>query len=352
MGKLDFDIIIVCVEILMFVRHNIEVFPLKTFFQNGLQRDLQFFAEESDGFCIQEIDNNTVDPYIYLGDSIRCEIDSELVSLYDKLRDLFFPDTDKYYSQLNLMPIFVQTAGQDSDCGLTADSFCKLMDIHKSMPEIYRYLYLVDCQFLIGTIQNLLSGMEDEFVDYFIKISSIKDSQHIEALNTTYFVMSRSVRNISSLLESYFIKAYSILDMFCKLVYELENPMDDFSCYKKMKSSGLLWGDRKKLNINGAKHTVFEKCDLISSIEALRNEVVHNGSWELNPKVFIVLKEGLVAERFMLFPDIEQGHLATVKNRKHFFGKGEKVNSILPQIHMKYLNLILNTAQTLKWKNV
>lgn len=332
-----------------FKRQIIEVTTMKTFCQNGIQRDENFFVEESDGFCIQEMENSSVDPYIYPGNSIKYELDAELVSLYDKLRDLFFPDTDKYYSQLYSMPIFVQAAGQDSDCGLTADSFCKLIeeDLFKTMPDFNRYLYLVDCQFLIGTIQNLISGMEDAFVKYYVKISKIKYSFQTENLNTTVITMSQSVRSISSLLESYFVKAYSILDMFCKIVYEFENPMDDFSCYKKMKSSSVLWGERKKLKINGTNKTVFERCDLISIIEALRNEVVHNGSWELNPKVFIVLNEGLEVERFMLFPDIEQGHLATVKNRRHFFGKGEKVNVILPQIHMKYMNRVLNTAKML-----
>ncbi|MCO1602102.1 hypothetical protein [Desulfosporosinus nitroreducens] len=109
----------------------------------------------------------------------------------------------------------------------------------------------------------------------------------------------------------------------------------------------LFLGTRKDLKINGTNQTVFEKCDLISTIEALRNEVVHNGSWELNPKVFIVRNEGVDVERFMLFPDIEQGHLATVKNRRHFFGVGEKVNDILPKIHMAYMNRVLNTAKAL-----
>ena len=319
---------------------------MRTFFQNGLQRDLQVCVQESDGFCIQEMEVPSVDPYIYPGDSIKYDIDAELVSLYDKLRDLFFPDTDKYYAQLHVMPIFVQSAGQDSDCGLTANCFSKLLDSHKTMPEIYRHMYLVDCQYLIGTIQNLLNGMDDAFVNYFVKTSGIESSARIEA-DTTYWITSMSVRNISSILESYFTKAYSILDMFCKLAYEFENPMVDFSRYKKMKSSGLLWGDRKKLAINGTSLTVFEKCDLIRTIEALRNEVVHNGSWELNPKVFIVLHDGREIERFMLFPDIEQGRLVTVKNRRHFFGKGEKVNIILPQIHVRYQNLIFSTAQML-----
>lgn len=30
-------------------------------------------------------------------------------------------------------------------------------------PNFFKHLYLVDCQFLVGTIQNLLCGMEDSF---------------------------------------------------------------------------------------------------------------------------------------------------------------------------------------------
>ena len=97
--------------------------------------------------------------------------------------------------------------------------------------------------------------------------------------------------------------------------------------------------------MNNTLGTVFEKCDLISTIESLRNEVVHNGSWELNPKVFIAFERGFIRERYMLFPDILQGHLATVKNRRHFFGDGTKVNEILPQIHTNYRLRILNTLK-------
>ena len=40
--------------------------------------------------------------------------------------------------------------------------------------------------------------------------------------------------------------------------------------------------------------------------------------------------------RTMLFPDIQQGRLSAVKNRKHFFSDGTKVNDILPKIHKEY----------------
>ena len=86
---------------------------------------------------------------------------------------------------------------------------------------------------------------------------------------------------------------------------------------------------------------LFEKCDLVSIIESLRNEVVHNGTWELNPKVFIKFKDELPVERYMLFPDIAQGHLATVKSRNHFFGSGTKVNQAFPKIHSAYRKRLL-----------
>ena len=112
-----------------------------------------------------------------------------------------------------------------------------------------------------------------------------------------------------------------------------------------MKCADVLWGTRKKLTINGMPGTLFEKCDFISTIEALRNELVHNGTWELNPKKYIRFENGMVQERFMLFPDIQQGHLATVKSRKHFFSSGIKVNDILPCIHSEFKSRLLKTIE-------
>lgn len=140
--------------------------------------------------------------------------------------------------------------------------------------------------------------------------------------------------------------------MLCKIAYEFEFFQKDFSSYKKLRSADVLWGTRKNLAINNAVGTVFEKCDLIRTIESLRNEAVHNGSWELNPKVFVAFKHGDISERYMLFPDIAQGHLATVKNRKHFFGDNIKVNAVLPKIHTLYRRKVLNTISRLNGTNL
>lgn len=51
----------------------------------------------------------------------------------------------------------------------------------------------------------------------------------------------------------------------------------------------------------------------------------------------------------MLFPDMIQGHLATVKNRKHFFATNIKINDILPQIHLEFKRRLLKTLDEIKY---
>lgn len=327
---------------------------MKTYFSNGMCQEIDYFLEDtSPMFYIQDMGDDYSDRYVYPNDSLKYSLDSELVSLYDKFRDLVFPDTETYYKKLNSLPIWVQGAGQDSDCAVTADLFSKwIQEKSGNIPNLHRHLYLVDCQFLVGTIQNLLTGMEDVFVNYFIHISNAGMRLEPSKQDTTIFEISWNSRRLSALLESYFVKAYSILDMLCKIGYEFQNPQTDFSSYKKMKSSEVLWGDRKKLHVNGTKGTLFEECSLVRSIESLRNEVVHNGTWELTPKIYRRFENDSIVESYMLFPDIKQGHLDTVKSRKHFFGQGTKVNDVLPVIHLSYKTRLMDTIIMLNRANI
>lgn len=82
---------------------------MRIFYQNGIQQEAPNYIDRNDRFSIQELESSS-NPYIYPGDSIKYELDGELVSLYDKIRDLFFADTYKYYEQLDSMPIFAQVA--------------------------------------------------------------------------------------------------------------------------------------------------------------------------------------------------------------------------------------------------
>ncbi len=328
---------------------------MKTYFINGTMRDVNCFIGELAEFQIQEIDSDNLNRYIYPGDTINYTLDSELVKLYDVLRDLYFDDVDKYYKEVNVLPIWVQEAGQNSDSAIDVDLFSELIndDENRKIPNLYKHLYLVDCQFLVGTIQNLLSAMEDAFIRYYMTLAEMRENDEHKKLtdpNGIIYIVSGDSRCASALLETYFIKAYSILDILCKICYEIQEKQLDFSQYKKIKSADVLWGFRKKLLINGMENTLFEKCDLVSMIESLRNESVHNGTWELTPKIFVRYCEGIVEERFMLFPDMLQGRLATVKSRKHFFSKGTKVNSVLPCIHEEFKQRLLQTLVAINKK--
>ena len=322
---------------------------MKTYFQCGTIADVPYFIDETSEFQIQELEKESLNTYVYPRDSIKYSLDGELCALYDTFRDVVFEDRNKYYQELEMLPVWVKDAGQSSDCNVSVDEFNEW--VHDSdIPNLNKHLYLVDCQFFVGTIQNLLCAMEDAFIRYYITISISDREEMYEGLidsNGTIFELSQSSTSAAAMIETYFTKAYSILDIICKICYELEFRQEDFSTFKKTKSADILWGDRKKLTINGMQNTLFEKCDFISIIEALRNELVHNGTWELNPKKYIRFENGQVKERFMLFPDIVQGHLATAKSRKHFFALGIKVNDILPIIHWEFKSRLLKTIEVL-----
>lgn len=114
-----------------------------------------------------------------------------------------------------------------------------------------------------------------------------------------------------------------------------------------MKCSEVLWGDRKKLKRIERPGTLFEDSNMIHTIESIRNEVVHNGTWEYSPTVYLRIENREVIERFALFPDLTDGRVDCVKNRRHFFGIDTKINEILPQIYFEFMSKLLNTVKML-----
>ena len=314
-------------------------------------RELEQYDETlNDKFYIEKYSTDHDTKYGYTGDSILYDLDSQLVLLYDKLRDIYFPNTDAYYQQIYSIPGFVQDAGQNSDCALNTTLFNELIETsHKIFgDDIYKHLYLVDSQYLIGTIQNHLTEMNDCFMRYYVDLALCPILPYNEKEDTVLFQISSHSRLLAALVETYFIRAYSIMDILTKIIYEIQNPLSVLDKYKKLVSSEKLWGDRKKFSFNNAVNTLFEDCELVKIIESLRNEIIHNGTWELNPKVFIVYKNNAVIEKYMLFPDFEQSRLACVKNRKHFFSQNQKINELFPKLHFEFMNRLLKTIELIQ----
>ena len=53
---------------------------MKTFFESGIMKEVPYFINGSGTFYIQELKDADFDKYVYSGDSIKYELDTELVS--------------------------------------------------------------------------------------------------------------------------------------------------------------------------------------------------------------------------------------------------------------------------------
>lgn len=61
------------------------------YLKNGISiNELSFIQKHDDMFYIESVDKNQEKRYSFDGDSLLEEIDLQLVSLYDRFRDLFF----------------------------------------------------------------------------------------------------------------------------------------------------------------------------------------------------------------------------------------------------------------------
>jgi len=127
-----------------------------------------------------------------------------------------------------------------------------------------------------------------------------------------------------------FIRLHSLLDYTVKVSFEAENLRQDFSGYPKLSSKNLQYGDRKKVKFNEQTGTLFEVSDFMTTVETLRNHLIHDGLLDEMPKAYENIKDGIAVEKFILFPDMTEGRFDSFVNRKLFFGKGDKINLRLP----------------------
>lgn len=313
-----------------------------------------FFIKE-----MKRVENGS-STFYYEGDQILYDIDSLCVSLYDLFQIKIFKTRD-YYQNLDLLPYGIIHAGLDSDCDISKEKFeryfseklfsepidskksCQKQTI-ENLEELndlkYQYAYNADCQCLINTLQELILSSNDSFVGFYKLLCTIPGQ--VDFVDD-YYAINNQGRLAFNMLYSLIIQVYSILDIMTKIVYELEHLKESYKTYHKLSSQKILYGDKKRLLID-VKGTVFEKCRTLSIFENLRNEIIHNATWEMHSKVFFKMDGNNVIDRTIYFPDFtKEGTLVTYKNRKRFFAQGKKVNKELPKLYTEVLNRIYFT---------
>lgn len=337
------------------------------YLQNGTAVDS--LPEGYTGFYIAEdIESDSeLSRYFYPGDKIQYSLDSLCVDLYDIFQDSIFPSRDEFYKNYGDQPQWISRAGLDSDFDMDKDQLveCFSTPIHERMLALgvedkellkiyqeiegkkYRYAYVADCQSLVNTLQALIIGCHSSLIGFYKQLCSLRNDPDMDG---DYYQCGPGAHMVHSFLHQFIIQAYSIFDMLTKIAYELEHIKVCESAYEKLASRQILYGSKKKLKI-GKQGTVFESCRTTSIIENLRNELVHNATWEMNPKVFFATDAGKVTERCIYLPDFTaEGTPVTFNNRKRFFADGKKVNEELPALYfdlMQRVSTTLNKLQTI-----
>ena len=306
--------------------------------------------------------------YFYPGDKVQYTLDNMCVELYDVFQDAIFPSRDDYYKNYGTQPQWIGRAGLDSDFDMPKDELVRcfstplqdkmagygindqeILQIYQEIDaKKFRYAYTADCQSLVNTLQELIWGCHSSIIGFYKHLSSLHGEPQMEG---TYYECSPESRMVYGFLYNFIIQSYSAFDILTKIAYELENLKSCEFSYAKLAASKILYGNKKDLKID-PNGTVFEKCRTTSIIENLRNELVHNATWEMNPKIFTVTDNGVIVSRHIFFPDFTtEGTLVTFKNRKRFFADGNKVNDVLPDLYFDVLSRVYMTLGKLIGKN-
>ena len=314
-------------------------------------------------FFIQE--NLTTDAYaskfVYCGDHILTELEGRCVELYDVFQNRIFSSPDEYFVYRLSVPVGIISAGLDSNVDMPKERIEKYFSesvyaealrhrklkgkdtkhIYEIDKRKYLFAYTSDCQSLISTLQELILATNDSFIGFYRLLCTVNPRSKGDG---DYCAITYEGRLTFNMLYSLIIQLYSILDVTTKIVYELENIKECTDKYQKLASKGILYGDKRRLQIDKCG-TIFEKCKVISIFENLRNEIVHNATWETHPKVFFRVENHTITERAIYMPDFsEDGNLVTYINRKRFFADGKKVNEELPWLYLEFLHRLYVTV--------
>ena len=273
-------------------------------------------------------------------------VEAECVQLHDALAKSIFGRLETYYALLPFIPDFLSTAGLNSESTLSRDEFERLIVQRKDMPYLNRLLYLYDCRKLVSGIQECTKGsyhLQGEF--YRALNCDPLFLPPIDEPDGIRYITSPAVTMITSLLNFIFIRLHSLLDYTTKLFFEIEHLRTDFSLYPRLASTDILFGDRKRISLNGTVATLFESCELITEVELVRNLVIHDGFLDDMPKVYKAVMNGAASEKFVLMPDRVNGRLAKFKNRNLFYSGEDKINLRLPKMLSEFQSRQVSTLR-------
>lgn len=277
------------------------------------------------------------------------DLDFKLIAITHKVAEKMFGSYQNLYNILITKSTIYSYAGVDAEIKISKTDFEKWINSENS-EETNKLLFYYDFQNLVGSLQNLIQESRFIFCEFYKSLNenSFVLSENPINPNGMMFASGQLVTTIFSKVNHLFINLASQLDFITKIAVELQNIPNNFKEYPKLKSNNILYGNFKKIQNIDFTNTVFEKTDSIKLIISLRNEIVHNASFENIPKVYQVFKDNKMIEKFIFIPDSTNGVFDSFKNRNRFFNNEIKLNEILPKLVTEFWKKMEFTIDKLK----
>ncbi|WP_162763689.1 hypothetical protein G6L89_024590 (plasmid) [Agrobacterium fabrum] len=257
-------------------------------------------------------------------------VETAAVELHRMFERVIFKG-QSYNDLLPFVPPFIATLGNNSEAAGSRSDFEGILGLADRIPELNRFLYLYDCQRLVSAIQECakeIIQIQGEFYRTLNLESFFYPTMKHE--DGVRYSTSPIVTKLFAFLSFVFVRMHSLLDYTVKVAMEADNIKAEFATYPKMVSANAQYGDRKRLGLNKEVGTLFEDCVFLMTIETLRNHIIHNGLLDDMPKAYEEIRDGIAVEKYILMPDMTEGHFDKFRNRNLFYGREDKINQRLP----------------------
>lgn len=273
---------------------------------------------------------SSFDKYIFSNYDHYLPLELSALRLIDLIGCKIFENREDYHQALQRSNPLNSQLGLDSDVRGSKEDFEQWVKTADTIE--LKLLYYYDVSNIVGSIQDNVIRVEQLLGEFYKELNMTNFVLHPGVFKDRVIHASGSiVTKIFSYVNYIFIVLASLLDYIAKLVYEFENLKLEFERYSRIKSSKILFGDAGKLTINGVKGTVFDGDADIQKLIILRNEIIHNGTFEMHPHVYLNLKGEKPIEKYILFPDFDGGIIKAFGSRKRFYENDTKLNLMLPE---------------------
>jgi len=272
-------------------------------------------------------------------------------NLIDSIPLKFFSSLDEYLKKINSSPAILLDTGISPESSLSKKVFEQFLNSidAKQKKDYYNILYTEDIRDRLGFLHNKMRDIKNLTILFYIQLSKIPNPYRYTFKNDIYFLCGIEVESSFALLESVFQKMHSSLDLCVKLVHTINFSPIDYQKYHKIKFNNICWSDRKKYDqtydfspITNNKH--------LKTIESLRNEFTHNGSWECSRKVYVQTNMSIEKKRWIMLNDHINGIPSTCINRTRFYSNETHINTELPFILSSFFISITDFLELLNNK--